>query len=303
MEEHNPNELGRDAQKTPDPVLSISGLNLDIDGRQILNNVNLDIEQGTILGLAGESGSGKTMTGMTILGLQPANAKVSGQISFQGTDLLALNAHKLNSYRGRHIAMVFQDPTASLHPMIRIGTQLTDHLRHHLKLSKHDAAERAHELLELVQLPDPDATLSRYPHQFSGGQLQRIAIAIAIACSPELIIADEPTTALDVTVQAGIIRLLRDLCDRTSLTLVLITHDLGVMSALADTIAVMKEGQIVELGSRYDVIRHPQNPYTQTLINSLPNQIMKHESADSSRATSTRTSSDVQGGDTKWPEQ
>ncbi|PLS32061.1 peptide ABC transporter ATPase [Bifidobacterium margollesii] len=256
-------------------ALSIRDLNLTIDDHHILKDVSLDVPAGKVMGLAGESGSGKTMTGMTVLGLQPEGAKVSGEIDYHGENLLAMTDKQLAGYRGRHIAMVFQDPTASLHPMIRIGVQLTDHMRHHLGLSKEDARKRAIELLELVQVPDPEGTLRRYPHQFSGGQLQRIAIAVAIACKPDLIIADEPTTALDVTVQAGILQLLRHLCDTTGLTIILITHDLGVMSALADEIAVMRGGQIVELGSRYDVIRNPRHPYTKSLIDSLPKQMME----------------------------
>ena len=175
--------------------------------------------------------------------------------------------------------MIFQDPTASLHPMLTIGRQLTDHLRHHLKVGGSEARERAISLLERVRVPDPPAALRKYPHQFSGGQLQRIAIAIALACEPSVLIADEPTTALDVTVQAGILRLLRELCDSLDLAVLLVTHDLGVMSALADTITVMRNGQVVETGSRYQVIREPVSDYTKSLIDALPNA---HRGASSS---------------------
>jgi peptide/nickel transport system ATP-binding protein len=166
--------------------------------------------------------------------------------------------------------MVFQDPTASLHPMLSIGGQLTDHMRHHLGLSRKDARDRAVELLARVRVPDPRDALHKYPHQFSGGQLQRVAIASAIACDPGVLIADEPTTALDVTVQAGVLRLLRELCDDLGLAVLLVTHDLGVMSAVADTIAVMHGGEIVEHGERYQVIREPRSEYTRSLIESLP---------------------------------
>ncbi len=166
--------------------------------------------------------------------------------------------------------MIFQDPTASLHPMISIGGQLTDHVRHHLGLGRRQARELAVELLERVRVPEPGSALAKYPHQFSGGQLQRIAIAIAIACEPSVLIADEPTTALDVTVQAGILRLLRELCDTMDLSILLVTHDLGVMSAVADTVAVMHNGLIVEHGTRYQVIREPRTEYTRSLIESLP---------------------------------
>ena len=164
--------------------------------------------------------------------------------------------------------MVFQDPTASLHPMLTIERQLTDHLRAHTGISKAEARTKALEALKKVKVPTPEAALKKYPHQFSGGQLQRIAIAII--CEPSIIIADEPTTALDVTVQAGVLRLLRGLCDDLGIAIMLITHDLGVMSSLADRIAVLRQGEVVEEGSRYDVLRNPQHEYTRSLIDALP---------------------------------
>jgi peptide/nickel transport system ATP-binding protein len=176
----------------------------------------------------------------------------------------------MNALRGSEIAMVFQDPSASLHPMLSIERQLTDHVRHHNGLSKKSAAAKAIEMLETVKVPEPEWALKKYPHQFSGGQLQRIAIASAIMCDPAVLIADEPTTALDVTVQAGILRLLRQLCDDLDLAVLLVTHDLGVMSALADTIAVMHAGEVVEFGDRYQVITAPRHEYTKSLINALP---------------------------------
>lgn len=250
--------------------IRISNLRLRIGTAQILDGVDLVAPAGQVTGVAGESGSGKTMTGMTILGLQPASAQVSGSIRYDDRELVGLRERELNKLRGKHIAAIFQDPTASLHPMLSIGTQLTDHVRHHLKLSRREARERATELLTKVRVPEPTAALDKYPHQFSGGQLQRVAIASALACDPRMLIADEPTTALDVTVQAGILRLLRGLCDDLGIGIILVTHDLAVMSSLADTIAVMRHGKVVEFGSRYDVIRTPQHPYTRSLIDSLP---------------------------------
>jgi peptide/nickel transport system ATP-binding protein len=255
--------------------LEIRGLTLELGGRRILDGVDVAAPAGQVTGLAGESGSGKTMTGLAVLGLQPAGAKVSGTVAYddgelQVPDLLALRPGALNRLRGRRIAMVFQDPTASLQPMLSIGTQLTDHMRHHLRLSRRAALTRAAELLERVRVPSPEAALKRYPHQFSGGQLQRIAFAIAIACDPKVLIADEPTTALDVTVQAGVLRLLRELTDDLDLAVLLVTHDLGVMSAVADTVAVMRHGRVVEHGDRYQVIREPRTDYARELVESLP---------------------------------
>lgn len=255
------------------PGLVIDDLRLSIGGKTILDGVDLLAPPGQVTGLAGESGSGKTMTGMTVCGLQPKQARVGGSIRFGETQLVGATDRALNRIRGAQIAMIFQDPTASLHPMLSIEGQLTDHMRYHLHVSRREARERALELLREVAVPDPEGALKRYPHQFSGGQLQRIAIASALACEPTMLIADEPTTALDVTVQAGILRLLRRLCDDRGIGVVLITHDLGVMSALADTIAVMRAGRVIEHGSRYDVIRSPQHEYTRALIESLPDHL------------------------------
>ncbi|MGG7451650.1 ABC transporter ATP-binding protein [Plantibacter auratus] len=238
--------------------------------KQILRGIDLEVPAGRITGLAGESGSGKTMTGLAICGLLPAGADLGGSIRFDGTELVGLKQRTMNRYRGTEIAMIFQDPTASLHPMLTVEAQLVDHYRHHTRASKAAAHARALEMLGLVAVPNPEAALRKYPHQFSGGQLQRVAIASALMCEPSVLIADEPTTALDVTVQAGILRLLRKLCDELGIAIILVTHDLGVMSALADTIAVMRLGEIVEHGSRYQVITDPQHEYTKALIDALP---------------------------------
>lgn len=269
-------------QSQGDPVgITIRDLTLDLFGKTLLDHVDLDIEPGKINGLAGESGSGKSLTSMTVLGLPPEGSTITGSILYDGkTELLGMKERERNTYRGRRISMVFQDPTSSMHPMLTIEKQLTDGMRYHLHLNRKQARARAVELLKLVQVPDPEDALDRFPHQFSGGQLQRIAIAMALSCDSRVLIADEPTTALDVTVQAGILHLLKRLNEQLGLTIVLVTHDLGVMSALADTIAVMRKGQIVEVGDRYDIINHPKHPYTINLINSLPTKIeerMKNE--------------------------
>lgn len=251
------------------PALSIRDLTIDI-GRPLVHGLSLDLEAGRIHGLAGESGSGKTLTSLAVLGLLPRQARTGGSITLAGEELVGMRRRALNRIRGRRIAMIFQDPSASLHPQLPIGRQLTDHMRVHLGLRGEAAKVRAIELLETVQVPNPDAALKRYPHQFSGGQRQRIAIACALACDPEVLLADEPTTALDVTVQAGILRLLRDLATERDLAVLLVTHDLGVMSAIADEVAVMKNGRIVERADRETLFRDPQHEYTRTLLAALP---------------------------------
>jgi ABC-type glutathione transport system ATPase component len=252
-----------------DATLSIRDLTVDI-GRPLVKGVSLELEAGRIHGLAGESGSGKTLTSLAVLGLLPRQARTGGSILLGGEELLGLNRRALNRVRGKRIAMVFQDPSASLHPQLPVGRQLTDHMRVHLGLKGAAARARAVEMLETVQVPNPAAALGRYPHQFSGGQRQRIAIACALACDPEVLLADEPTTALDVTVQAGILKLLRDLAIERNLAVLLVTHDLGVMSAIADRVAVMKDGRIVELADRETLFRDPQHEYTRMLLAALP---------------------------------
>lgn len=262
---------GRAAGAAVREGLRIRDLTVDINGKPIIRGIDLDLVPGKITGLAGESGSGKSMTGLAMLGLLPDGSTTGGGIEFAGRNLLEADDRAYGAVRGARIAMVFQDPTASLHPMLTIGRQLTDHLRVHTGMGKRAAMAKAVETLELVKVPDPATALKKYPHQFSGGQLQRVAIAVAIICEPEILIADEPTTALDVTVQAGVLRLLQQLCDELDLAVLLITHDLGVMSSLAERISVMRHGEIVEEGPRYEVLRRPQHAYTRALVEALPN--------------------------------
>ncbi|MCK2034970.1 ABC transporter ATP-binding protein [Microbacterium sp. SSW1-49] len=257
------------AATTVAPTLSIRDLTIDI-GRPLVKGVSIDLAPGRIHGLAGESGSGKTLTSLAVLGLLPRQARTGGSIRLGDDELVGLGRRALNRIRGKRIAMIFQDPSASLHPQLPVGRQLTDHMRVHLGLKGAAARARAVELLETVQVPNPDEALKRYPHQFSGGQRQRIAIACALACDPDVLLADEPTTALDVTVQAGILRLLRDLATERRLAVLLVTHDLGVMSAIADEVAVMKDGRIVERADRETLFLSPQHEYTRTLLAALP---------------------------------
>src|SRR5699024_2754110 len=236
----------------------------------VVQGISLDLTAGKIQGLAGESGSGKSVSAMAALGLLPATATVSGSIRLGDTELVGMSARRFNTIRGTRMAMVFQDPSASLHPQLNIGTQLTDHMRRHLGLTRSQARGRAVELLERVRVPEPAEALRKYPHQFSGGQRQRIAIAVALACDPQVLLADEPTTALDVTVQAGILHLLRELATEREIAVLLVTHDLGVMSAVADDVAVMRAGHIVESGTTARVFTDPQHAYTRQLLAAMP---------------------------------
>jgi ABC-type microcin C transport system duplicated ATPase subunit YejF len=260
-------------------ILDIHELTVDI-GRPLVKGLSLQLEAGRIHGLAGESGSGKTLTAMSVLGLLPRHARTGGSVRLGDTELLGLGRRALNRIRGRRIAMVFQDPSASLHPQIPVGRQLTDHMKAHLGLNRADARRRAVELLERVQVPNPEEALGRYPHQFSGGQRQRIAIACALACDPEVLLADAPTTALDVTVQAGILALLRELADERQLAVLLVTHDLGVMSAVADVVTVMRDGHAVEHADRATLFRDPQHEYTRQLLSALPGSSIEGDDHD-----------------------
>jgi oligopeptide/dipeptide ABC transporter ATP-binding protein len=236
----------------------------------VVDGVDYEVQPAEVFGIAGESGSGKTISMLALLGLLPEGAVVQGTAQFGEADLLSLPRKRLQEISGRDIAMVFQDPYSSLHPMLSIGKQLTEHVRLHLGLDRRGAENRAVELLDDVRIPDPREALRRYPHQFSGGMRQRIAIAIALACRPRLLIADEPTTALDVTVQAGILRLLDRLRREHELAVVLITHDLGVLSSIADRVSIFYAGRVVESGAREDVLQRPRHPYTHALLDALP---------------------------------
>ena len=262
-------------------LLEVDGLRVGLPGANglltIVDGVDYHVEQGEVFGVAGESGSGKTMSMLALLGVLPDGAVVEGSVRFDGRDLLTLSASRRRELAGRDLAMVFQDPMTSLHPMLTVGRQLTEHVRLHLGFDRRSAERRALELLEEVRIPDAAAALRAYPHQFSGGMRQRIAIAIALACRPKLLIADEPTTALDVTVQAGILRLLDRLRRENDLAVILITHDLGVMSAIADRVSIFYAGRVVESGTREDVLQRPRHPYTRSLLDALPHPELRRD--------------------------
>jgi oligopeptide/dipeptide ABC transporter ATP-binding protein len=255
-------------------LLEVEGLRVRLPTARglvtVVDGVDYGVQASEIFGVAGESGSGKTVSMLALLGLLPDGAVVEGSVQFGGRNLLRLTRRRLRGVSGKELAMVFQDPLTSLHPMLSIGRQLTEHVRRHLGLDRRAAERRAVELLVEVRIPDPESALHSFPHQFSGGMRQRIAIAIALACRPKLLIADEPTTALDVTVQAGILRLLDRLRRENDLSVVLITHDLGVMSSLADRVSIFYAGRVVESGTREAVLGLPRHPYTRALLDALP---------------------------------
>jgi peptide/nickel transport system ATP-binding protein len=236
-----------------------------------VDGLSYSVDAGSTLGIVGESGSGKTVASLTTMGLtRGRSARVSGRIMFEGRDLLELPRGALRRIRGDDIAMIFQDPLSSLHPFYKIGRQLTEAVRAHRNVSRAAAHDRAVELLELVGIPDPARRVNQYPHEFSGGMRQRAMIAMALANEPKLLIADEPTTALDVTVQAQILALLDDLQRRLGMAVIIITHDLGVVAETADEIAVMYAGRVVEHASTAQIFGSPQHPYTWGLLKSIP---------------------------------
>lgn len=247
---------------------------------EIVRGATIHVGEGEIVGLAGESGSGKTMTSSAILGLLPAGARTEGEILFGGQDLLTLEHAQMNAVRGKEIAMVFQDPGASLHPQLRVGLQITEHMRVHLGIGRDEAKRRAIALMDEVRIPNPESAFTAYPHQFSGGQRQRVAIAIALACEPKLIIADEPTTALDVTVQAGILRIFDRLSRERGLSILFITHDLGVLSSVTDRSYIFKNGEVVESGVTTEVLNHPAHEYTKALIAARSQTLVERAEAE-----------------------
>jgi oligopeptide/dipeptide ABC transporter ATP-binding protein len=257
-----------------DPLLSVDDLTIGFrtdDGTvQAVRGVGFRIDAGEVLAIVGESGSGKSVTAMSLLQLLPPSATIDGAVAWQGEDLLAAKESRMHQVRGDEIAMIFQDPLSALNPVYKVGDQITEMIHAHRKVSKADARKRAIEMLTLVGIPQPDERFDQYPHEFSGGMRQRAMIAMALSCDPQLIIADEPTTALDVTVQAQVLELLVDLCHRLSTAVVLITHDLGVVAGMADRVTVMYAGRVVESGSVDDVFDATAHPYTAGLLASLP---------------------------------
>jgi peptide/nickel transport system ATP-binding protein len=257
------------------PLLEVSDLRVEFpteDGIvHAVDGISYAVDTGRTLCIVGESGSGKTVSSLTTLGLtQTQGARVSGRIVFDGRDLLTLSRDEMRAVRGNDIAMIFQDPLSSLHPFYKVGSQLVEAILAHQDVSRSAARARAVDLLTLVNIPDPARRVSQFPHEFSGGMRQRVMIAMALANEPKLLIADEPTTALDVTVQAQILELLEDLQKRLGMAIILITHDLGVVAEIADEIAVMYSGRIVERASAEDIFASPQHPYTWGLLKSIP---------------------------------
>jgi oligopeptide/dipeptide ABC transporter ATP-binding protein len=255
-------------------LLDVTNLCVRLPGRHgdltAVESVSFTVGESEMVGIAGESGSGKTLTVLALMGLLPPGGIVEGSARFAGRDLIGLSRRELRAVCGKEIAMVFQDPMNSLHPMLSVGKQLIEHQLVHRSVSKRAARERAVELLDTVRIPNPADAMQRYPHHFSGGMRQRIAIAMALACEPRLLIADEPTTALDVTVQAGILRLLDRLRREQKLSVVLITHDLGVLSSIADRLYIFYAGRVVESGATGPLLEQPRHPYTQGLLDALP---------------------------------
>ncbi|HEK9103515.1 ABC transporter ATP-binding protein [Bacillus cereus] len=257
-------------------LLEVKDLQVSFDTHagevQAVRGVTFDLKKGETLAIVGESGSGKSVTSKALMGLipNPPGRIKNGEIVFDGRDLTKLTEKEMQQVRGKEIAMIFQDPMTSLNPTMTIGNQIMEGLLKHQGMSKADARKVALELLDLVGIPNPEARLKQYPHQFSGGMRQRVVIAMALACNPKLLIADEPTTALDVTIQAQILELMKDIQQKTEAAIIFITHDLGVVANVADRVAVMYAGKVVEIGTVDEIFYNPKHPYTWGLIASMP---------------------------------
>ena len=253
------------------PLLDVSNLSIAFGSQSAVKNISFQIHPGEVLGLVGESGSGKSATSLALLRLLPDTAQVTGTITFAGEDLLTLSPESMRRHRGRNIAMIFQEPMTALNPVMPIGAQISEAIQtHNPELSRKLIKAKALEVMHEVALPNPEKRYRDYPHQFSGGQRQRILIAMAIVNDPRLLIADEPTTALDVTVQSQIIYLLNNLRRTHNLSILFISHDLAVVSQIASRVAVMQHGQILEQANTEELFRNPQHPYTRNLLASAP---------------------------------
>ncbi|CAA9353897.1 MAG: Oligopeptide transport ATP-binding protein OppD [uncultured Frankineae bacterium] len=258
------------------PLLSVQDLHIRFateDGPvHAVNGVSFDLAAGEIVALVGESGCGKSVTAMSVPGLLPPTATVTGRVLLDGQNLLELSPKQLRAVRGKQVSFVFQEPMSSLNPAFTVGKQIREVLQRHEGMSKKAAHARAVELLRLVRIPAPERRVDEYPHQLSGGMRQRVMIAIAVACGPQVLVADEPTTALDVTIQAGVLDILRDLRDQLGTAIILITHDLGVVADLADRVVVMYAGRPVEQAEVHELFAHPQHPYTNGLLGAVPHR-------------------------------
>lgn len=265
------------------PILEVKGLKVSFFSKKKLipavDNISFELKEGEILGIVGESGSGKSVTALASMGLVPIPpGKIeNGEILFTGNNLLSYSDKEMRKIRGNQISMIFQEPMTSLNPLFTIGDQIIEALRLHTKMSKSQAKNKSIELLKLVGIPRAEAIVEEYPHQLSGGMRQRVMIAMAMACNPRILIADEPTTALDVTIQAQILSLMKDLNEKMNTSIILITHDLGVVAEICDRVLVMYCGQIVEQGDVHTILKEPKHPYTKGLLKSVPDLLGKKD--------------------------
>ncbi len=257
-------------------VLEVKDLHVSFDTYagevKAVRGISFDLNQGEVLAIVGESGCGKSVTAQTIMKLNPMPPAriVSGEIILADKDIVHASEKEMMKIRGKDVSMIFQDPMTCLNPTMQVGKQLTEAIRHHQNLTQEQATAEAIRLLEIVKIPNTKQRAKQYPHEFSGGMRQRVMIAMALSCAPKLLIADEPTTALDVTIQAQIMDLLKEIKEQTNTAIILITHDLGVVASMADRVAVMYAGKIVETGTAEDIFYHPSHPYTKALLKSLP---------------------------------
>ena len=269
----------------PEPLLKVENLKVSFKIKKqktaAVEDVNFSLDEGKIIGIVGESGCGKSVTATSILRLMPPSLceiDENSKILFQGKDLSKASNAEMRDVRGNKISMIFQEPMTSLNPVYTIGYQMVEMLQTHQKISKHDAMQKSIEMLEKVGIPSPEQRIKEYPHQLSGGMRQRVMIAMALSCNPKLLIADEPTTALDVTIQAQLLDLLKGLREKFGMSIILVTHDLGVVADFADRIQVMYAGRVVERGTKEEIFRNPKHPYTWALLDSIPSRSLPRKS-------------------------